>query len=161
ETQQERRENPVQAGLRIKPDKDRAHVKRIHINQADGNIVETPNTGRPLPDIEVPDALGPARNPLTSQDARYPAAATRCRPITTQATIHAGYPNSFLAPIASNEPGLSSGLAVIESILAQLSAADISPERTILLGFSQGACLTLEYVARHAQRYGGVVGLSG
>jgi phospholipase/carboxylesterase len=71
------------------------------------------------------------------------------------------YPNSFLASIASNEPGLSSGLAVIASLLEQLAAAGISAERTILLGFSQGACLSLEFAARNAQRYGGVVGLSG
>src|SRR6266849_8843776 len=71
------------------------------------------------------------------------------------------YPNSFLAPIPSNEPGLSSGLAVIASILDQLAGANISAERTIILGFSQGACLSLEYVARNARRYGGVIALSG
>ena len=81
--------------------------------------------------------------------------------LAPQAANQTWYPYSFLAPLANNEPGLSSGLAVIESILAQLSSAGISPERTILLGFSQGACLALEFVARHAQRYGGAVGLSG
>lgn len=81
--------------------------------------------------------------------------------LAPQAAQNTWYPNSFLAPIASNEPGLSSGLAVIESILARLAKAGISLERTILLGFSQGACLMLEFVARHAQRYGGVAGLSG
>ena len=78
-----------------------------------------------------------------------------------QAAQNSWYPNSFLAPIPSNEPGLSSGLAVIASILSQLAGAGISPERTILLGFSQGACLSLEYAARNARRYGGLVGLSG
>ena len=71
------------------------------------------------------------------------------------------YPNSFLAPIASNEPDLSSGLAVITSLLDQLAQVGIPAERTILLGFSQGACLSLEYIARNPRRYGGVVGLSG
>jgi len=71
------------------------------------------------------------------------------------------YPNSFLAPIASNEPDLSSGLAVITSLLDQLAQVGIPAERTILLGFSQGACLLLEYIARNTRRYGGVVGLSG
>jgi len=71
------------------------------------------------------------------------------------------YPNSFLAPIASNEPDLSSGLAVITSLLDQLAQVGIPAERIILLGFSQGACLSLEYIARDARRYGGVVGLSG
>src|SRR5205085_12527891 len=62
---------------------------------------------------------------------------------------------------ASNEPGLSSGLAVIASLLAKLAQAGIPPERTILLGFSQGACLSLEFAARNARRYGGLAGLSG
>ncbi|HEV2582580.1 MAG TPA: GNAT family N-acetyltransferase [Ktedonobacteraceae bacterium] len=78
-----------------------------------------------------------------------------------QAAGNAWYPNSFLMPIASNEPGLSSGLAVISSLLNQLARLGIPAERTILLGFSQGACLMLEYVARNARRYGGVAGLSG
>jgi phospholipase/carboxylesterase len=81
--------------------------------------------------------------------------------LAPQAAGNSWYPNSFLAPIPSNEPGLSSGLAVIASILDQLAGANISAERTIILGFSQGACLSLEYVARNARRYGGVVGLSG
>lgn len=81
--------------------------------------------------------------------------------LAPQAAGHEWYPNSFLAPLASNEPGLSSALALISSLLARLAAAGIGAERTILLGFSQGACLTLEFVARHAQRYGGVAGLSG
>jgi predicted esterase len=81
--------------------------------------------------------------------------------LAPQAAGNTWYPNSFLAPIPSNEPGLSSGLAVIDGLLAHLAAAGLPPERTILLGFSQGACLTLEYVARHARRYGGVAGLSG
>ena len=81
--------------------------------------------------------------------------------LAPQAAQNSWYPNSFLAPIPSNEPGLSSGLAVIASILAQLAEAGISAERTMLLGFSQGACLSLEFAARNAQRYGGLVGLSG
>lgn len=71
------------------------------------------------------------------------------------------YPNRFLAPIQSNEPYLSSALQLITEILAHLEQAGILAEKTMLLGFSQGACLALEYAARHARRYGGVVGLSG
>jgi phospholipase/carboxylesterase len=63
--------------------------------------------------------------------------------------------------VPANEPGLSSGLARIGEVLAGLEAAGIPPERTFLLGFSQGACLTLEFAARNAKRYGGVFGLSG
>ena len=81
--------------------------------------------------------------------------------LAPQATGNTWYPNSFLAPIASNEPALSSGFATIAEVLDQVSQAGILPERTMLLGFSQGACLTLEFVARHARRYGGVAGLSG
>jgi len=78
-----------------------------------------------------------------------------------QAAKNTWYPQSFLAPMERNEPGLSSGLSVIAEIMAQLSAEGIPSERTLLLGFSQGACLTLEFVARNARRYGGVAGLSG
>lgn len=81
--------------------------------------------------------------------------------LAPQAAGNTWYPNSFLAPIASNEPGLSSGLAALSGVLAQVAGAGIPLERTMLLGFSQGACLALEYAARRARRYGGIVGLSG
>jgi phospholipase/carboxylesterase len=71
------------------------------------------------------------------------------------------YPNRFLAPISTNEPWLSSSLRKIAGLLEMLTAAHIPPERTILLGFSQGACLALEYAVRYPRHYGGVVGLSG
>jgi predicted esterase len=78
-----------------------------------------------------------------------------------QAAGNTWYPNSFLSPIPTNEPGISSGLEAIEDLVATINAASIPPERTMLLGFSQGACLSLEYAARHARRYGGIAGLSG
>ncbi|WIG61904.1 MAG: phospholipase/carboxylesterase [Ktedonobacterales bacterium] len=81
--------------------------------------------------------------------------------LAPQAAGNTWYPNSFLASIPSNEPGLSSGLALIDAVLAEITSAGIPSEHTIILGFSQGACLALEYVARHAQHYGGVVGWSG
>jgi len=81
--------------------------------------------------------------------------------LAPQAAGGTWYPNSFLAPIPSNEPGISSGMQAIRDVLAQVAAAGIPPERTVLLGFSQGACLALEFSARHARRYGGVAGLSG
>lgn len=71
------------------------------------------------------------------------------------------YPYSFMAPIPQNEPGISSGLQAIADVLAAVQAAGIPPERTVLLGFSQGACLSLEFAARNARRYGGVATLSG
>ena len=81
--------------------------------------------------------------------------------LAPQAAAYTWYPNSFLAPIASNEPGISSGLAAIATLFERLTDAGIGPDRTILLGFSQGACLSLEYASRNARRYGGVAGLSG
>ena len=81
--------------------------------------------------------------------------------LAPQAAGNTWYPNRFLVPLEQNEPWLSSALSFIDDVFGQIVNAGISPERIILLGFSQGACLTLEYAARHAQRYGGVVGLSG
>ena len=71
------------------------------------------------------------------------------------------YPNRFLAPREKNEPKLSSALATISGILKEVKEAGIPPEKTMLLGFSQGACLALEYAARHPQKFGGIVAWSG
>jgi predicted esterase len=81
--------------------------------------------------------------------------------LAPQAAGNTWYPNSFLAPIPSNEPGITSGIAAINDVMQRISEAGIPPERTMLLGFSQGACLSLECSARNARRYGGVAGLSG
>ena len=81
--------------------------------------------------------------------------------LAPQAAGYTWYPYSFMAPMERNEPGLSSALARLGEVLAGLEAAGIPPERTILLGFSQGACLSLEFAARNARRYAAVVGLSG
>ncbi len=81
--------------------------------------------------------------------------------IAPQATAHTWYPNSFLAPISSNQPYLDSALAKVNSIVDGLIVGGVRTDRIALLGFSQGACLTLEFVARHPQRYGAVIGLTG
>jgi predicted esterase len=81
--------------------------------------------------------------------------------LAPQAMGNTWYPQSFLAPIEGNEPYLSGALDALAAVLERLAEAGIPAERTILLGFSQGACLALEFAARHAQRYGGLVGLSG
>jgi predicted esterase len=81
--------------------------------------------------------------------------------LAPQAAGYQWYPNRFIAPLASNEPWFSSALALIEEILADINAAGVAVERTCFLGFSQGACLALEFAARHPQRYGSVFGLSG
>jgi predicted esterase len=81
--------------------------------------------------------------------------------LAPQASGYSWYPNSFLAPMEMNEPGLSSGLALLGHLLSRLKEEGAPPERTVLLGFSQGACLALEFAARNARRFGGLVSLSG
>jgi predicted esterase len=71
------------------------------------------------------------------------------------------YPNTFLSPRQSNQPWLDSALKRMGNLVEQGQRAGLPPERTLLMGFSQGACLALEFAARHARRYGGVAGLSG
>ncbi len=81
--------------------------------------------------------------------------------LAPQAGGNSWWPQSFLAPIASNEPGISSAMQAVADLLAQTAAAGVPAERTLLLGFSQGACLAAEFAARNVRRYGGVAGLSG
>ena len=97
------------------------------------------------------DILSLARE-FTANDVSY---------LAPQAAANTWYPYSFLAPTAQNEPGLSSALGVIASIVATLAAQGIPAERVVLMGFSQGACLTSEFAARHARRYAGIAALSG
>jgi predicted esterase len=78
-----------------------------------------------------------------------------------QAFAHTWYPRSFLAPLEQNEPWLSSALRLLERQVKEFAQEGLPADRVALLGFSQGACLTLEFAARHVQRYAGVVGLSG
>lgn len=81
--------------------------------------------------------------------------------LAPQAADSTWYPQRFMAPLEANEPYLTSALAAVWRVVEEAAAAGVSAERTILLGFSQGACLTLELAARHARRYGAVVGLTG
>jgi phospholipase/carboxylesterase len=81
--------------------------------------------------------------------------------IAPQAAGNAWYPQRFLAPTARNEPYLSSALGVIANLVAGLSENHIRYDRVIIAGFSQGACLALEFAVRKPRRYGGIVGLSG
>lgn len=81
--------------------------------------------------------------------------------LAPQAAGSTWYPNSFLAPLEANQPWLDSALEMVGAVLGRLEAAGFASSRVLLLGFSQGACLALEYAARNARRYGGVVGLSG
>lgn len=81
--------------------------------------------------------------------------------VAPEANGHTWYPFPFLAPLAQNQPYLDSALAVLGAITDQLAADGIPQARQVLIGFSQGACLSLEFAARSDRRWGGVVGLSG
>ena len=71
------------------------------------------------------------------------------------------YAKSFMAPIAENEPGISSGIAVVHGLINEIVESGIPTERLVLLGFSQGACLTCTAAQRRPDRYGGVIAFSG
>lgn len=128
-----------------------------------------PHKGMPV--LEAGERLGQARAAMvllhgrgaTAEDIMT-IAAELTHPgfayLAPQAAGNAWYPNPFTAPLAANEPYLGSALELVENLLARVEQT-IPPQRVILLGFSQGACLTLEFAARHARRFGGVVGLSG
>ena len=81
--------------------------------------------------------------------------------LAPQAPGNSWYPQSFLAPPAQNEPYLSAALASVAQAVAEAQRQGIAPASLYFMGFSQGACLALEYVARYAARYGGVVAFTG
>ncbi len=81
--------------------------------------------------------------------------------IAPQATNHTWYPYSFLVPPSQNEPWLSSALALMKDIVKDVKAKGINAENIYFAGFSQGACLALEFVTRNAERYGGVAAFTG
>jgi predicted esterase len=97
------------------------------------------------------DILGLARE-FSHRDIAY---------LAPQAAGNTWYPYSFLMPMEQNEPALSSALRMIENLLSSLRAQNFPPEKVALMGFSQGACLSLEFAARHAQRYAAVAAFSG
>ena len=81
--------------------------------------------------------------------------------LAPQAAGKTWYPNSFLAPVEQNEPGRTSGLKAVSDAISEATDAGIPTERIMLVGFSQGACLASEFVARNPRRYGGLAALSG
>jgi predicted esterase len=81
--------------------------------------------------------------------------------VAPEAADRTWYPYSFLAPVEQNEPKLSSALHVLEGVMDDVMGRGIPSNRIALVGFSQGACLALEFAARHAQRYAAIAGLSG
>ena len=81
--------------------------------------------------------------------------------IAPQAEGRTWYPYSFLAPINENEPFLSNSLKTVSQVVASVEENGIKRENIYFLGFSQGACLTLEYTSRNADKYGGIIAFTG
>jgi phospholipase/carboxylesterase len=81
--------------------------------------------------------------------------------LAPQATNYTWYPYSFLAPVKQNEPWLSSAINLLGEIVSDINKQGIPSEHIYLAGFSQGACLTLEFAGRHAQKWGGIAAFTG
>jgi phospholipase/carboxylesterase len=81
--------------------------------------------------------------------------------LAPQTEQHTWYPASFIAPVEVNQPALDHGLTLIGQLVEKVVAAGIPKHQIYFLGFSQGACLTLEYVARNATKYAGVIAFTG
>jgi predicted esterase len=100
----------------------------------------------------TPESMLPLADAFGRDDVHY---------LAPRAAQNTWYPNSFLAPIEANEPWLSSALSGIAALVARLAADGFASERVGILGFSQGACLTSEFAARNARRYGMIAALTG
>jgi len=85
----------------------------------------------------------------------------QCAFVAPEAAGNAWFPRRFLEPRSVNEPHLSSALKTVDNLVVELEDAAIPTERILLLGFSQGACLCAEYVARRPRRFGGLLALAG
>lgn len=127
---------------------DGSRVLQVGAPLGDGAAVVIMVHGRGAGPENILDLVGPLDRPAVTYLA--PAAAE-----------HSWYPRSFMSPIAENEPKLSSALSRIGALVDDVVAAGVPRERIVLLGFSQGACLSGEFVVRHQARYGGIAMLSG
>lgn len=81
--------------------------------------------------------------------------------LAPEAAGHTWYPQSFLAPRSANEPYLSSAMAKVGSVVREVENAGLAPRQIVIAGFSQGACLATEFVARNPARYGGLIAFTG
>jgi phospholipase/carboxylesterase len=100
----------------------------------------------------TPESMLQMREELPRDDVAF---------LAPRAANNTWYPYSFLEPVEKNEPGRSSGLRAIDRLVERADDASIPPTEVLVMGFSQGACLASEYVARNATRYGGLAVLSG
>jgi phospholipase/carboxylesterase len=125
-------------------------------------LIQTATSGAPITRARAAMILLHGRG--ASAESMFSLAEVFAQPdiacLAPQAPGGSWYPTSFLAPIDQNEPFLSRSLATVGKLVADLSAQGFGPERLVLLGFSQGGCLALEFAARNAQAYGAVIGLS-
>jgi predicted esterase len=122
----------------------------ITLEQAEGLVILLHGRGSSAADIL------PLHEAIGLDDATPPLAW-----LAPEAAGHTWYPNSFLAPRSSNEPFLSSALARVEAMLELATQAGIPRERIVIAGFSQGACLSTEFVASHPARYAGLIAFTG
>jgi len=129
-----------------------------------------PHAGQPLASAGAPLGKSPVALIMVHGRNAAPANILSLVPsfgrpdLTYLAPAAAGgtwYPLSFMAEKEKNEPGLSSGLWVLDQLVRHVVDSGVRKDRIVLLGFSQGACLSAEFAASHADRYGGVVLYSG
>ena len=125
------------------------------LEEADGAVILVHGRGGSAADIL---ALHTVINPALDLPE---AAGLKLAWLAPEANGRSWYPQSFLAPRETNEPWLSSALGRIGALIAEIEAAGIPKKRIVLGGFSQGACLTTEFVASHPARYGGLMALTG
>lgn len=133
--------------MNIDPHKD-APVRHLGrpLNEASGAVILLHGRGGSADDI-----LSLARE-LYLPELAY---------LAPQAAGNSWYPNSFLAPVAQNEPWLTSALRKVEATLQLANDAGLSTDRIVIAGFSQGACLATEFAARHPRRYAGLIAFTG
>jgi len=125
---------------------------------------ELRTTGTPLADAEYALIMihgrGASAEGMLSL-ASYLELPAQTAVLAPQAERNTWYPASFIAPIAVNQPYLEKALSQIDALVAEILNAGIPKGKIFFLGFSQGACLTLEYLCRHATGYAGVVAFTG
>ena len=124
---------------------------------------EVLRAGRPLAEAQAAMILlhGRGASAYDILELGYLLAPADMVQLAPQAANSTWYPYSFLSPIEQNEPDLSSALQVVTDLVAQVKEAGIPAQKIIIGGFSQGACLASEFVARNARRYGGLLIFSG
>lgn len=123
------------------------------------HIVEAGNTVNPVKALIMAHGRGGTAEDILSLAGRLQVKDFLL--LAPQATNNTWYPRTFLAPAEENEPWLTSALQQLDAAVAAAKQKGIATGSIYFTGFSQGACLTLEYVARNAQRYGGIAAFTG